>query len=121
MRRGWGAGVITMGGLRNLSHHLTHLQTGAHLASMMGRSLRYNSQTFLKTDFLTTTLQVNWMAVPEGEEGGQVMFEWEEQDRFSFEDSDRFEEVALTSSFIILDATPSQFVIQKLLVVNDID
>ena len=33
------------------------------------------------------------MAVPEGEEGGQVMFEWEEQDRFSFEDSDRFEEV----------------------------
>ena len=61
------------------------------------------------------------MAVPEGEEGGQVMFEWEEQDRFSFEDSDRFEEVALTSSFIILDATPSQFVIQKLLVVNDID
>ena len=40
------------------------------------------------------------MAVPEGEEGGQVMFEWEEQDRFSFEDSDRFEEVALTFSFI---------------------
>ena len=39
------------------------------------------------------------MAVPEGEEGGQVMFEWEEQDRFSFEDSDRFEEVALTFSF----------------------
>ena len=42
------------------------------------------------------------MAVPEGEEGGQVMFEWEEQDRFSFEDSDRFEEVALTFSFIII-------------------
>ena len=41
------------------------------------------------------------MAVPEGEEGGQVMFEWEEQDRFSFEDSDRFEEVIITfSSFI---------------------
>ena len=32
-------------------------------------------------------------AGPEGGEGGQVMFEWEEQDRFSFEDSDRFEEV----------------------------
>ena len=42
------------------------------------------------------------MAVPEGEEGGQVMFEWEEQDRFSFEDSDRFEEVPLTTSFIII-------------------
>ena len=39
------------------------------------------------------------MAAPEGEEGGQVMFEWEEQDRFSFEDSDRFEEVAVTSSY----------------------
>ena len=37
------------------------------------------------------------MAVPEGEEGGQVMFEWEEQDRFSFEDSDRFEEVKPSS------------------------
>ena len=38
--------------------------------------------------------QVRRMAAgPEGGEGGQVMFEWEEQDRFSFEDSDRFEEV----------------------------
>ena len=94
-----------MWGLRNLSHNLTHFQTGADLGSMMGRSLRYYSKIFLIKGFLTTMLQVNWMAVPEGEEGGQVMFEWEEQDRFSFEDSDRFEEVSLTSSF--LDATPS--------------
>ena len=44
------------------------------------------------------------MAAPEGEEGGQVMFEWEEQDRFSFEDSDRFEEVAVTSSYNIISS-----------------
>lgn len=31
------------------------------------------------------------------------MFEWEEQDRFSFEDSDRFEEVALSDPIL----TPS--------------
>ena len=29
------------------------------------------------------------------------MFEWEEQDRFSFEDSDRFEEVALSDHLLI--------------------
>ena len=43
---------------------------------------------------MTLVSQVRRMAAgPEGGEGGQVMFEWEEQDRFSFEDSDRFEEV----------------------------
>ena len=43
---------------------------------------------------MTLMSKVRLMAAgPEGGEGGQVMFEWEEQDRFSFEDSDRFEEV----------------------------
>ena len=51
------------------------------------------------------------MAVPEGEEGGQVMFEWEEQDRFSFEDSDRFEEVIINFlPFINISSVHSQFI-----------
>ena len=98
----WGGGGWGNHGGRSLSHQLTHFQTGEDLGSKMGQSLRYPSK--VNHQKKTFMLQVNWMAAPEGEEGGQVMFEWEEQDRFSFEDSDRFEEVAVTSSYNIISS-----------------
>ena len=52
-------------------------------------------------------------AGPEGGEGGQVMFEWEEQDRFSFEDSDRFEEV----QFLQICQNIQVFFLRKLIMV----
>ena len=42
-----------------------------------------------------------------GEGGAGGMYEWEEQDRFSFEDSERFEEVQCKLCFIfVLQTVP---------------